>query len=135
MNVYALLICLHVVVAISGVGQLGAIALAAREARGAPLGAAGALERSQRVIRYALITMFLTGALLDASAGGAYHGSMWFRASVGLLVLTGIAQARATAALRRAHTASQAFAEVERWSWAACALVALFTVLMEVKPG
>jgi len=77
--------------------------------------------------------MALTGGLLDYAAGGGFHSSGWFRASVALFLLLAVMQARARAALRKG-LASGTFRRVERWGWTMCATVVLIVVLMEIKP-
>ncbi|MET0391237.1 MAG: hypothetical protein ABW321_35015 [Polyangiales bacterium] len=139
MTLRLVLLSLHVVIAILGLGQLGAIAFAARAARHASdavPGLASNLARSLRTTQISSIAMLSTGVLLEVVAATGYHRGLWFRASGVLLLLALFSQTRARAALRRlseAATRSQALADVERWCLTACGLVATIAVLMEVK--
>lgn len=141
MNLYTTSIALHVVVAIVGVGLLGAIPITASMARRAPGGVevhAPLLERLFTYTRASFIVMMLTGILLDFAARGAFHTSYWFRGGFLLLIFVAISHARARAALRAGLTkggdAEKIFARVERWGWIMCGAVALIGFLMEVKP-
>ncbi len=138
---YTASIALHVAIAVLGVGMLGAIPIVASFARrnGPALGLyTGVLDLLFRLTRWGLAAVAITGALTDLAAGGAFHQSAWFRASVGLLILAAVAHARARAALRRSLASDDAGREalrpVERWGWTTCAAVALIAVLMEAKP-
>jgi len=136
MSLYAAVISLHVIVAVVGIGLLGAVPLVAAyggRAGLAPSATAGLLESLLRYTRWSLATMALTGGLLDYAAGGGFHSSGWFRASVALFLLLAVMQARARAALRKG-LASGTFRRVERWGWTMCATVVLIVVLMEIKP-
>jgi hypothetical protein len=142
MNAFGALLTVHVVVAVLGVGALGAVPIAAGAARTA--GMAGASPFDPRPIlarllgwtRWSFIAMLITGAALDLAADGAFHGLAWFRASAVLLVVGGIAQARARAALRDGAGVDPGLAmrKVQRWGWTSCAAVALIAWLMAVKP-
>jgi hypothetical protein len=134
---YTVVVAIHVLVAVVGVGLIGAIPIAARVARRAA--DAGFARRALfdvlfRCTRVSLATMVLTGGFLDFSAGGAFHSRVWFRASVALLVVAVFALVRARAALHEPSMTDAALRQVERWGWASCATVALMAVLMEVKP-
>jgi hypothetical protein len=138
-NIRVVLLSLHVVIAILGLGQLGAIAVAAgsaRRMRDAAPELASTLARSLRTTQISSLVMLSTGALLEVVAATGYHRAVWFRASGVLLLLALFAQARARVALRRlgqSATRSEALADVQRWCLTACALVATIAVLMEVK--
>ncbi len=141
MSAYTLLISLHVVVAILGIGQVGALAVATSAARrnGVPFAALAAWIRPLLLgVRISLPVMFVTGAILDFSSGGAHHEWWWFRLSALLLVITFIINARARAALAKGveteGSGPAALGRVERASWSMCAAVAMITVLMQAKP-
>lgn len=123
MTSYGVLLCLHVIVAILGVGQLAALAVTGASADAASL--VKLIRNGQR----ALLAMFVTGAGLDFLTGGAFHERVWFRGSGLLLLLIGILSWRAQKAAR----AGQARL-VRGFSLTMCALVAVVTVLMEQKP-
>ena len=82
--------------------------------------------------------MFVTGAILDVTAGGAHHEWWWFRLSAMLLVATFLINARARAALANGLKAegrgAAALGRIERAGWSMCGTVTLITVLMQAKP-
>jgi hypothetical protein len=126
----------HVLVAVLGIGLVGAIPIVARVARRSPeaLGPSGTVVGTlARVVQVGLLIMFLTGVLIDVSAAGAFHGAGWFRISVALLVVVAVAMNRTRAALRRGLAPHEALVRVERWGWAAFVAVAVVTLLMRTK--
>lgn len=123
MSIYGVWLCVHVVVAILGVGQLAALGIVADKADSATL------IKLTRNVRLALLLMFVTGALLDFTSGGAFHERLWFRGSALLLLLTGVLSWRA----KKAASAAQV-GQVRGAAWGMCGMVALITVLMELKP-
>jgi hypothetical protein len=140
-SLYTALVSLHVVVAVLGIGQVGALAVATSAARrsGAALAPLAAWIRPLlRGVRVCLPIMFVTGAALDFDAGGAHHEWWWFRVSALLLVVTFLLNAAARRALERglADGAAEApsLARIERSGWSMCGAVTLITVLMQAKP-
>lgn len=140
MSLYVATLAIHGIVAVVGIGLLGAIPIAAASARRAGPGAASQtlLEALFRYTRWSLAIMLVTGALIDFTVKGAFHESGWFRASFVLLFVVGFSHARARAALRQGLTsgddAQATLRRVERWGWLMTATVTLIVVLMEVKP-
>jgi hypothetical protein len=139
MSLYTALVCLHVVVAILGTGQVAALALGggiARRQKIAPAAAAAWLRPVLFGLRVSLGTMFVTGVLLNLVADRAHEVWWWFRASAMLLVVTFVLHARARAALRRLEVepGDAALRRIERTGWSMCATVAIITVLMQAKP-
>lgn len=135
MSLRLVLLASHVVIAILGLGQLGAIVLTARSARRTGEAAPG-LARMLRTTQISSVAMLITGALLEVVAATGYHRGLWFRASGVLLMLALVAQARAGVALKRVGqraSSTQAWTDVERWCLTACGLVATIAVLMETK--
>jgi hypothetical protein len=135
------ILALHVVVAVLGLGSILSVALVAAAARRAGRGPAEVSSWLAPLLRFSAISlgvMLLTGALMDVAAGGAFHAWWWFRASALLLVLTGFLHARARRIVRRGlgPDAGQATAlrGVERLAYGMSGLIAVITVLMEVKP-
>jgi len=112
MSAYGLLLAFHVIVAVLGVGQLTALARTGSEAFFLP-------------VRIALALMFITGAALEYVSGGAWHQFIWFRASAGLLIASGVLLAFAKRNERLRKTLA----------WTCCALIAIITALMELKPA
>jgi hypothetical protein len=145
MILYSVTIVLHVVVAVLGVGLIAAVPIAARLARRdriAPGASYALFEALLRSTQVSLAIMFLTGALLDYAAGGAFHGTGWFKASVALFFFLGFSHARARATLRKGPASdlmsdaagAETLARVERWGWVMCGTVAAIAALMEAKP-
>jgi hypothetical protein len=141
MMLYVIAIALHVVVAVLGVGIVGAVPITARFARrsqGPLAGIERVLAALLRAMQVGFLAMVTTGVLLDLSPAGPFHGSAWFKVSIAVLPLIGFSHVRAKAALRGGFgpggAPDVALGRVERWGWVMCAAVALITVLMQVKP-
>jgi len=141
MTFAAFALSVHVLVAVLGVGLIGALPLAARSARHAGLafGSLGVWVPSLLLaVRVSLFLAFSSGALLDFVAEGAYHEAIWFRLAGLLLVATAIFLARARAALTLGLSgglpAPVALQRIERWGFTSVIAVACIVVLMEWKP-
>jgi hypothetical protein len=138
---YVVAITMHVLCAVLAIGLVGAVPLVARFARRSTVELAGAariLGALLRAMQVGFVVMVVTGGLIDLSAGGVFHRTGWFKASIVVLLAIGASHARARAAVRRAFAPggdpAPALARVERWGWAMCAGVALMTILMQMKP-
>lgn len=141
MSAYSLAIALHVVVAVLGIGSLGAVPITAGFARreSIPLSvSAGVLGSLLRVTRWSLAVVTASGALLDFTVNGAFHTSVWFRASFLLVLFLGFSNALAARRLRKGLAAGvdaeETLRSVQRWGWTMTATVAVIVVLMEWKP-
>jgi|1186.fasta_scaffold1191427_1 hypothetical protein len=141
MNFAMFTLSLHVLVAVLGVGTIGALPLAARGARHAALAPSTLAVWLLPLVLTARISLFLafaSGALLDYASHGAFHEALWFRISGLLLVLTAICLARAKAALT--HTLSGrldapiALRRIEAWGFTSVSTVACIVLLMEWRP-
>ena len=131
-HLYTSLLVIHVVVAVVGVGSIASVAIVAAIARRAGQASTQVLLSIAPLLRYSafsLAAMLLTGILLDFAAHGAFHESWWFRGSALLLVATGALHGFARRAMRTA-----ALRRVECIAYGMSALVAVITMLMEVKP-
>jgi hypothetical protein len=131
-HLYSSLLVIHVIVAILGVGSIASVAIVAATARRAGHASTQVLLTIAPLLRYAvfsLAAMLVTGILLDLAAHGAFHESWWFRGSALLVVATGALHGFARRAMRAA-----ALRRVEWIAYGMCALVAVITMLMEVKP-
>jgi hypothetical protein len=134
MTPYTIAISLHVVIAVLGVGQIGAVALGTTVSRrsGVALPVATTwLRPLLRCTRWSLVAMFVTGASMELIGHGTFHESWWFRGSALLLFLTLFLNRRAFAAL---GDATRGLQRVERLGWWMSANMAVAAVLMEVKP-
>src|SRR5262245_22388731 len=141
MSMYTVAVVVHVVVAVLGVGQLGAIAVAASAARRSSVAepqAATWLGLLLRYTRWSLAAMFATGIWIDLAAGGVYRHAWWARLSAALMVVAFLLLRRALGLVSRvAPDGSEApipLLRLERTAWSMCAIVGLITILMEAKP-
>jgi hypothetical protein len=139
MTLYQLAISIHVVTAVLGIGQVAGIAvLASSTPVPAPAGSGSwtALQRLSRGTTWSLVIMLLSGALIEYASGGAYHEAWWFRLSFVYVVVLGAISGGIGRALRRRESAGEEKTrkKVVRSAWIMCAITAVVTVLMEVKP-
>jgi hypothetical protein len=142
-KLYTYLLVAHVLVAVLGLGSIAAVAIVAATARrvergsmGAPTDALMWLGPLLRCSTFSLPAMMSTGFLLNLTVAGAYSAMWWFRGSVLLLIATVALQAQARRAVRHggANKNDGDLRRVERIAYGMCALTAVITVLMEVKP-
>jgi len=141
MNWVIYTLSLHVLIAVLGIGTIGALPIAARSARLASL-APDALAVSVRPLllaaRISLLLVFASGAAVDFAFGGAFHRAAWFRLAGLLVVATALCLGRASVALARALSgglgAPVALRRVEFWGFMSVIAVACVVVLMEWKP-
>src|SRR5262245_12448925 len=137
MKPYILALCVHVVVAILGLGQIAGMLVVARRADG-PVAATTwtTLEDLVRGTTWSLGLLLVTGALVEYLAGVPFHETWWFRISFGLLLVIGAINGVTRRALRKRDKTQDAavLARVRRGAWAMCAGVATVAVLMEAKP-
>ncbi len=143
---YSVAIAIHVLVAVTGVGLVGAIPITARIMRvagpRAESGSPGSGERTLGALllatQLAFVLMVVTGLLLDVSMAGAFHRTTWFQVSIAVLLGVGFSHARARAHLRSASAAGghrdAALGRVERWGIVMCVGVGALALLMQVKP-
>jgi hypothetical protein len=135
------ILVLHVVIAVLGLGSILSVALVAAASRRAGPSAVQVSAWLAPLLRFSAISlgaMLVTGILMDAAVGGAFHEWWWFRASALLLVLTGVLHARARHIVKRGLGPDvgreAALRGIERLAYGMSALIAVITVLMEVKP-
>jgi hypothetical protein len=141
MNLAMLTLGLHVLVAVLGIGLIGALPLAAWASRRGGL-ALGALSvwalPLLRAARISLFLAFISGAALDIVSGGPFHHALWFRLAALLVVATAICLARVRAALARALSGALAepvaLRRIEYWGFTSVIAVACIVLLMEWKP-
>lgn len=136
MSLYGIVVALHVVVAVVGIGMLGAIPLGARVARraGAELATLQPIYVSlYRITGVSLLVMLLTGVVLDVLVSGIHHERGWFQAAFVLWFLTGMLHGRASLAIRQGLAGklsrARALGRVELFGWLGSVLV-----LMKLKP-
>jgi hypothetical protein len=138
-NLYTYLLVAHVLVAVLGLGSIVAVTIVVATARRVERGSTEALMWLVPLLRcstFSLVVMMSTGFLLNLTVAGAFSATWWFRGSVLLLVATNVLQALARRAVRRGidNKDDGDLRRVERIAYGMCALIAVITVLMEVKP-
>jgi hypothetical protein len=138
---YQSLLATHALAAVLGLGSIASVAIVASKARRAGRGLTEVSIWLGPLLRYSalgLAAMLVTGVLLDLIVSGAFSGTWWFRGSALLLLATGALHGRARRAVRKglSEEGGKEFAlrRVERMAYGMCALIAVITVLMEVKP-
>lgn len=136
MNLYPVLLSAHVVTAILGLGQIAGTAIVASSTPSETPVAPEALTVLRRLglgTSSALALMLLTGVLLEYTAGGAFHATLWFRVSFLLAIALGALQGGIRRLLRKGD--GPALRRVRRLSALMCVIVAVVAVLMELKPA
>jgi hypothetical protein len=138
-TLFAFALCVHVITAILGVGQVGAIVVVASSiSPGAPFDAGSwtALGRLVRTTRWSLAIVLLSGVLLEYASGGAFHDRWWFRISFfELLVLGAISAIMGRTLKKREATGNErTLKRIVRSAWVMCALTAVIAILMELRP-
>lgn len=114
MSSYSLVVALHVIVAVLGLAPIVNVAFT------------GERTRALLLSRAAFGLLLITGITADVLVSGAWHQTVWFRASGALLLVSfGV-----MVAMGRAKTpdAARLFARVE------CGVIAMIVALMELKP-
>lgn len=136
MSAFVWLRLAHVLAAVLGAGSVGSVAVAVHAAsRAGSLGAVPFVPLL-RLASIGFALTFLTGAALDAAAGGAFHEQWWFRiAGLSMIVagvLLGILRRRARRAL--AGDRETSLAQIKWLAYGAAAIVGWITILMELRP-
>jgi hypothetical protein len=139
MGAYELTICIHVVTAIVGVGQVtGLVLVAATSRKSLPVAPATwtALKRLARGTSWSLLLMLLTGLILEFLAGGVHGHSWWFRIAVLLFLGCGAVLGMIQRALKKGEAAGDGavLAAVVTRGWIVVGLVAVIAGLMQLKP-
>jgi hypothetical protein len=135
------LLVTHVIVAVLGLGPIASVAVVAGSARRGHRSTSEPAAWLSTLLRYSAVSlgaMLLTGVLMDLAMSGAFNRRWWFRAAALLVVATGALHAQARRAVRRGlaegDLGDAALRRVEWIAYAMCALIAVATALMEVKP-
>jgi hypothetical protein len=135
MQMYSVVVSLHVITAVLGLGPLAALAvIASRSDTGEfPPQRATALLR---IVTWSLVGILVTGVIMIAFTKGALGRTRWMMSSVILFVLLGFLLGQARRVLRRALGATPSVipAALSRILWTMCAVVAAIVYLMEAKP-
>lgn len=142
---YTLLVSLHVIVAVLGLGPLPALALLTKRPpvpAGAPrpLPPEAALRAYGRVLcvsQIGLGLMLVTGGILVAMTHGAFAHQAWMAISVVLFLVAGAGTGLAQSQRRKALAQAGSIAHVEhahQLLLATCGVVAVIVWLMQAKP-
>lgn len=145
MNLYTLIVSLHVIVAILGLGPLLALAvLTGRPPASAdtprpipPPPALRALLRLLRVSQVGLALMLATGIAMMVFVHGAFGRQIWMIASMVLFISLGAGSGISQRYLKRALTPAGSLLDIERAHRlfiTMCAVVAVIAWLMKSKP-
>jgi len=136
MTLFMASLCIHVVAAILGLGQIGAIVVLASPGAAAEGGRLSALPPLVRTTRWSLVAVLLSGALVEYASGGAFHGTWWFRASFVGVIALGAVNGRLGRVLQKSAPADgeRTLRGVARSAWLMCALTAGIAVLMTLRP-
>jgi hypothetical protein len=135
MTLYLILISIHIVIAVIGMGQSAAVAFLTlgRDASGPP----SLLLRLLRAGSWSLALMFVSGIALVWESGGVYVNTWWLRISVILFFFLGFLHGQARRILKHA-TDDAVPAESRRPLFIiSCAMlisIAVLAILMETKP-
>src|SRR5262245_58006407 len=142
MNWYQVALAVHALVAVLGIGQVGAIAFLAGDARAGSdrLPAVLALiRRLGRVTSIGIGLMLLSGLVVMLPTRGAAGAQWWFRISFLLFLVLGFFHGQLMRALRTASASAsdtrvRALDRLRSIAWIMCGLVAVIVILMSSKP-
>ena len=135
MNLYPLLVGLHVITAILGLGPLLALAVLTT-GPAAPPWPPARLGSLLRLAGWSLLVMLASGAGLIALTHGVLGETGWVRVSFALFLVLGFLHGQARRRFRQWTQAKEApvAPALAPILWGMCALVAVITYLMEAKP-
>jgi hypothetical protein len=133
MSSYLILVSLHVVTAVLGIGQIAALAGLCSQG----VTDASTLLAIVRPMKWSFLIMLLTGGILVVLTGEAFLGARWLWLAFALSVLLGLLQVSVKRQLQSTVTNNGATSSV--WSvgvmaWIMSALVAAIVFLMVTKP-
>ncbi len=136
MNSYSLIVSLHVIAVILGLGPVSVLVIATSGALPTPY----PYDRIGRLMRFSvrgLLAVLATGAAAIAMTHGAMGEGLWMKASFGLFLLLGFLHGLGRRLLGKAQQdPSQAPPPVAvRWIFRSmCVVIVMITWLMEAKP-
>ncbi len=133
MNFYSLVVFLHVLTAILGLGPLTVMAMASTRPAN-PSISVDRLMQGMRLVGFSLGAMFVTGAIAISLTHGALGQTRWMRISLGLFLLLGILHGLTRRRMKMARDARLPAQGLKPLLWSMCAVVAAITYLMEAKP-
>jgi uncharacterized membrane protein len=136
-------LCVHVVVAVFGTGQVGVLALALvpalRANEAARDGLLVVLRRFILWLNVSLVLLLVTGGILDYLMGRTLHTMWWFRISVLLTLVLGALSGRMGRTVRRATGAGgqvgdAAMTQLSTYAWLAFGVAVAIVALMVLRP-
>lgn len=134
--IYTLMMFIHLLTSVLGIGQIAAIAVVSVAAAPGTAQVAQAvttsLVRLTRAATWSILVMLVTGVAINLELNRAYDRTWWFRISTLLLLLLGYLLGRTQRALRKADEGF--LARVATLGKVMCALVVLIVALMAIKP-
>lgn len=130
MNPYFIFKTVHLLTAVLGLGQVGALLLISRQLPSAtPL-----IVRIARIVTVSLLLMLLSGIGLLKMSGWAFAPTVWVRGSFGLLLVIGFSASRMVKAARATAQTRETIAALRRHSTILAVLTGVIVWLMTVKP-
>lgn len=136
MTPYSLIVALHVVVVILGLGPITVLVIATSGSPPAPF----PYDRVTRLMRFtawSLVAVFATGAAAIAMTHGAMGEGLWMKVSFGLFLFLGFLHGLGRRLLRRARCLTPPAPPPASLRWIfriMSVVVATITWLMEAKP-
>jgi hypothetical protein len=133
MNTYSIVLSLHVITAILGLGPLAAVTVLTAPGLSLPL---LPLQRIMRLVIWSLLVMLVTGGVLAGLVRGAFEHAWWLRISVILFFFLGFLHGRVRRTLRAVGSTpdSELMRRINRILWVMCLCVAAIAYLMQAKP-
>jgi hypothetical protein len=134
MNLFTSVLCVHVVTAVLGFGQIIGTALLAAAIGDGPI-APPVLKTLRRLLRGTGMTLglvLLSGVLVEWACGGLFHDHWWFRISFLLVLAIGAINGMAFRSLRRSDPGVMRRVGIS--AWITLALVGATATLMVLKP-
>jgi len=133
MNTYSIVLSLHVITAVLGLGPLAGVTILTASGLPLPL---SPLQRIMRLVIWSLLIMLITGCVLAGLVRGAFEHAWWLRLSVIIFFLLGFLHSRVRRTLRAAGPIldPDLMQRVNRVLWAMCLCVGTITYLMQAKP-
>ena len=133
MTLYSIILSIHVITAVLGLGPLAAVTALTTAGTSVQL---LPLQRIMRLVIWSIVVMLVTGCVLAGLVRGAFEQAWWLRLSLILFFLLGFLHSRVRRALRSTGPTldSDAMRRVNRILWVMCLCVAAITYLMQAKP-
>ncbi|HKB89255.1 MAG TPA: hypothetical protein VKC60_01930 [Opitutaceae bacterium] len=133
MNIYSIVLDIHVITAILGIGPLAAAAALTTSGSSLQL---LPLQRIMSLVIWSIAVMLVSGCVLVALTHGALGETWWLRISFAMFLILGFLHARVRRSLRNAGPTidSALMRRVNRILWTMCLFVAAIAFLMQAKP-